>query len=124
MLRAIQNLDDFVAFANHPRNAYGSPIRVLEHAYLPLAVARGEFATARTIIEGWKRALPAVKKEDEYILMIRKQIADFDEPLARGDKPALAAALYEREAFTVSNLKLEPLYEKRPFPALETTDSN
>jgi hypothetical protein len=114
ILRPIQTIDDFVAFASKERFPYNY-LDLDKHRKVYVDVARGDFESARELcaeaIDG------AVTTKVEWLREAFERIAKTICPLlAANDRVGLAKLLHDIEAQSVKNLKLEKLWEPTPFP--------
>jgi hypothetical protein len=113
-LRAIQTLEDFVAFVTaHPRSHHlaDPPTKLV------VDVALGELESAREICNGFlPKYTEATYGRDAEDKMQFRNLKELCRGLALDDRAGLAALLHETEAQTVKNLKLEHLWQPSPFP--------
>lgn len=117
-LRAIETLDDFVAFADSPERFSLTSFRWYHLRSVGVDAARGDLESARKtcaeLASGLtKWSMPLMR--DEFT-----RVTETLCPLVvSGDRAAIAALLHRWEAYTVEKLKIGHIYEPTPFP-LET----
>ncbi len=117
-LRAIQTLDDFVAFASDRTRFSITAFSGYLLRTVGVDIARGDLDSARAacaeLATGRTRwSMPLMREEFERITGALCPL------LASGDRAGMARFLHEWEAYTVDKLKLRDIWEPTPFP-LET----
>ncbi len=115
LLRAIQTLDDFFAFASSRERFPGRPFDAFPLRSIGVDVARGDLDRARATCAklstgGTMWSAPEMHEEFARITGTLCPL------LAAGDRPGMARLLHEWEAYTVDMLKLGDIWEKTPFP--------
>lgn len=114
-LRAMQTLEDFVAFANDKHRFSLDPFDAFPLLRIAADIARGDLHAAR---EGCAElgtgktmwSAPELHEEFERITGVLCPM------LASGDRAGMARLLHEWEAYTVDKLKLRDIWEPTPFP--------
>ena len=114
-LRAIQTLDDFVAFASDRTRFFLTAFDGYLLRSVGVDIARGDLETARAtcaeLATGRTRwSMPLMREEFERITGVLCPL------LASDDRAGMARLLHEWEAYTVDKLKLRDVWEPTPFP--------
>ena len=114
ILRPIQTIDDFVAFASKERFPHDC-LDLFKDRKVYVDVARGDFESAR---EHCARAIDAAETAKiDWVREVSGRIAKTLCPLlAANDRAGLTRLLHDIEAQSVKDLKLEKLWEPTPFP--------
>lgn len=114
-LRAIQTLDDFVAFASSKERF---PMKYFDHFLLlrvGVDIARGQLASARSACAELRSGRTKWSHADlrEEFERITGTLCPL---LAADDRPAMARLLHEWEAYTVEKLGIRHIWTPTPFP--------
>jgi hypothetical protein len=114
-LRAIQTLDDFVAYASSKDRFSLTAFGSYHLRTVGVHAARGDLEAARKtcaeLIGGrTKWSTPSMREEFDRVTGTLCPLLDTD------DWPAMARLLHEWEAYTVEKLKIGHIYEPTPFP--------
>lgn len=111
LLRPVETLDDFAAFASRERFPSTS-LEGYDLRKIVVDVARGDFESARSISA---RLLSGRSRwsTSENFELITKTLCPL---LAANDIAGMVRLLREWEAYTVRQLKLEAIWERTPFP--------
>jgi hypothetical protein len=111
-LRAVQTLQDYLNFALPT-----SPLTLKYYWGMQIAfsIALGNLDAARDV---FKNNPDAAKYRgfDKYKPGLTSRLIERGRDLGPDDRAELARLLHEWEAYTVSKLKLEKLWERTPFP--------
>jgi hypothetical protein len=106
-LRAIQSIDDYVAFISQKERFPHTYVSSDSPRMLIIHIARGDFDAARAIC-AWRVGRPATSTAESAHELCSLLAAD--------DRPGLVNLLHTWEADSVKRLKLEKFWEPTPFP--------
>jgi hypothetical protein len=113
LLRPIQMLDDFVAFACHERFRPGQ-FNAFLLRFAPVETALGNLESALATCA--KLASGKTQWSQEAYRQKYYQVMQLYPLLQANDLPGLVHLLREFEAYSVKNLNLESVWEKTPLP--------
>jgi hypothetical protein len=114
-LRAIETLDDFVAFADSSERFSLTAFRYYHLRSLGVDAARGDLEGARKtcaeLVGGrTKWSVPSMRDDFDRVT------GELCPLLAANDRAGMARLLHQWEAYTVEKLKIGHIYEPTPFP--------
>jgi hypothetical protein len=118
ILRAMQTLDDYLAYVS--ANRFRHKLYEWATAKIVLDVALGNIENARLLctqnLDSWsvERSHHSEDKKTEL-----RRLCELCALLQADDRPGLVRLLHEWEAQSVKNLKIEHLWELTPFPLEE-----